>query len=182
MRKLMLLFLVVGLLAFPLMAQDYPRIEVFAGGEFMRLGGGGTDVNMPGGDVSATVNFKDWLGATADFSGAYKIITVNNVNVNAKVYSYAGGPVVSANSAGRLTPFVHALFGQARVTGSAGVGGVPASGSANGFTMLMGGGVDFKVKRLIAVRLFQADWVYYRISGETESQNGRVSAGVVLRF
>jgi hypothetical protein len=45
-----------------------------------------------------------------------------------------------------------------------------------------GGGADVKVNRVLAVRLIQADWVYYCFSGDSESHNVRVSIGIVLRF
>jgi len=111
----------------------------------------------------------------ADFGGAYKTIS----GIDTKVYSYTGGPVVSLNSAGKVNPFVHALFGGAHASASlSGVG----SGSTNGFTMMFGGGADVKLNQILAVRLVQADWVYYRFSGNSESHNVRVSTGIVLRF
>jgi hypothetical protein len=48
--------------------------------------------------------------------------------------------------------------------------------------MMFGGGADVKLNQLLAVRLIQADWVYYRFSGDSESHNVRVSTGIVLRF
>jgi opacity protein-like surface antigen len=119
---------------------------------------------------------------TADISGSYKTINVGGVNVDTKIYSYTGGPVVSLNSRGKVNPFVHALFGGAHVSGSASVEGSSGSASDNGFTMMFGGGVDVKVNRALAVRLVQADWVSYRFSGQSESHNVRLSTGIVFRF
>ena len=39
-----------------------------------------------------------------------------------------------------------------------------------------------KVNNAFAVRVIQADWVYYRFSGASESHNVRISTGVVFRF
>jgi hypothetical protein len=174
MKTLLSLIVVIGLLSLPLMAQDFPKAEIFGGYQFLHLGGSGTDVNANGWDASLTGNFNKYFGVTGDFSGAYK--TLNGVSAN--VYTYTGGPVVNLNSEGTVNPFVHALFGGAHVGASAsGVG----SGSENGFTMMYGGGADFKINKLLAFR-GQADWVYYRFSGVSESHNVRVATGIVLRF
>lgn len=173
MKLLLTLIAVVGLLSFPVMAQDYPKAEVFAGYQFLHLGNG-ADVNANGWNASLTGNFNRVLGVTADFSGSYKTIS----GVDAKIYSYTGGPVANFNHEGTVNPFVHALFGGAHLGASlSGVG----SGSTNGFTMMYGGGVDVKMSKLLAFR-GQGDWVYYRFSGLSESHNVRLSLGVVLRF
>ena len=175
MQRFFMLTVFLGVLSFPLMAQDHPKAEVFGGYQYLHLGGSGTDINANGWNASLTGNFNSWFGVAADFSGAYKTIS----GIDTKVYTYAGGPVVSLNSGGKVNPFVHALFGGAHASASlSGVG----SGSTNGFTMMFGGGADVKLNAVLAVRLVQADWVYYRFSGNSESHNVRVSAGIVLRF
>ena len=95
-----------------------------------------------------------------------------------KVYSYTFGPTVSLNHEGTINPFVHALFGGAHASASFSGSGA----STNGFAMMMGGGIDAKVAPHIAVRLVQADWIYYRFNGVGESKNVRVSTGIVFRF
>jgi hypothetical protein len=174
MKMFLGFIVVVGLLSLPLMAQDYPKAEIFGGYQFTHLGGSGTDINANGWNASLTGNFNSWLGLAADFGAAYK--TIGGVSTN--IYTYAGGPVVSLNSAGQINPFVHALFGGAHAGASlSGVG----SASTNGFTTMLGGGVDIKLNRLLAFR-GQADWVYYRFNGVGESHNLRISPGIVLRF
>jgi hypothetical protein len=171
----------MGLLSLPLMAEDYPKAEIFAGYQYLHLGNG-ADINASGWNASLTGNFNSWLGVTADFSGDYKTDTHTigplMANVDTKVYSYAGGPVVSLNSGGKVNPFVHALFGGAHLSAS-----VPGAGSdsSNGFTTMFGGGADIKLNRAFALRGL-ADWVYYRFSGENESHNLRVSMGIVFHL
>ena len=172
MRKM--LVLVPLLFAVSLAAQDYPKGEVFGGYQFTHLGG--TDgQNFNGWNVSATGNLNKTFGVTGDFSGSYKTVS----GVSAHIYTYTGGPVVSLNHDGKLNPFVHALFGGARLSASAGGLG---SASRNGFTMMLGGGADAKLNDNFAIRVFQADWVYYRFSGFNESKNVRISTGIVFRF
>ncbi len=174
MQKFLVLVVFLGVVSLPLMAQDYPKAEIFGGYQYLHLGNG-ADVNANGWDASLTGNFTKSFGVTGDFSGSYKTIE----GVSAKIYSYTGGPVVNLNAGGKVNPFVHALFGGAHFGASLSGEG---SGSTNGFTMMMGGGVDAKVNRAIAVRVIQADWVYYHFSGDSESHNVRVCAGIVIRF
>jgi hypothetical protein len=167
----MVLVLSLGL-CLPIAAQSVPVAEVFGGYQFTRLEGG---INANGWNASVTGNANRWFGLAGDFSGVYKSIG----GVNANVYTYTFGPVVSLNHEGTVNPFVHGLFGGAHLGASiSGVG----SGSTNGFVMMFGGGADAKVRRRFAVRVIQADWVYYRFSGVSSSKNVRISSGIVVRF
>jgi len=172
MRNFVIFGLLLGLVSLPALAQDFPKAEIFGGYQFTRLEGG---INANGFNASLTGNANRWFGVAADFSGTYKTIS----GINASVYTYTFGPVVSANHEGVVNPFVHALFGGAHLGAS--VSGI-GSGTANGFTMMFGGGADAKVSRHFAVRVIQADWVYYRFSGMSSNKNVRVSTGIVLRF
>ncbi|HYL13718.1 MAG TPA: hypothetical protein VEV41_11825 [Terriglobales bacterium] len=89
--------------------------------------------------------------------------------------TYTFGPTISAGK-GSISPFVHALFGGFRTS----VSGL--SGSANGFAMFLGGGIDAGMKHGLAFRVVQADWEILRSSGVTDRKNARVSTGIVLRF
>jgi len=177
MKRFIALVSFMILLSLPLLAQDYSRAEIFGGYQYLHLGNG-ADVNANGWDASLTGNFNKWFGVTGDFSGSYKTVDVSGESVDAKIYSYTGGPVVTINNGGSVSPFVHALFGGAHFSASlSGVG----SGSENGFTTMVGGGADIKINKLLALR-GQADWVFYRFSGDNESHNVRVCTGIVLRF
>lgn len=174
MRKIVLVTTLLGLFSLLAVAQDTPKAEVFGGYQFTHISAAGQSENFNGWNASLAGNVNQYLGVAADFSGAYKSIS----GVSVKVYSYTFGPVLSLNHGGKLNPFVHALFGGAHA--SAAFSGSGASTS--GFSMMMGGGADAKVSPHFAVRLIQADWVYYRFQGVGESKNVRVSTGVVFRF
>ncbi len=174
MRKFLVLVILLGLCSLAVMAQETPKAEVFGGYQYTRVSAGGVSENFNGWNASLTGNFNKYFGIAGDFSGSYKSIS----GVSARVYSYTFGPVLSLNHEGTFNPFVHALFGGAHA--SASFSGLSAS--SNGFAMMMGGGVDAKVSPRIAVRLFQADWVYYRFQGVGETGNVRVSTGLVFRF
>jgi len=175
MRKAVSLVVLLGLFPVLVMAQETPKAEVFGGYQFTHLSAGGDSENFNGWNASVAGNVTKDFGVAGDFSGSYKTIG----GVSAKIYTYTFGPVVNLNHQGTFNPFVHALFGGAHL--SASVSGV-GSGGANGFTMMMGGGADAKLGPRFAVRLFQADWVYYHFQGVGESKNVRISTGVVARF
>ena len=179
MAKLVAVFIVLGLFILPVAAQDTPKAEVFGGYQYLRVNVSDSGVsqgfNFNGWNASLTGNFNKWFGVAADFSGAYK--TISGVSVKAHTYTF--GPVISLNREGTVNPFVHALFGGVRL--SANLEGV-GSGGTNGFAMLMGGGVDAKVNKNLAIRVLQADWVYYHVEGTSQSKNVRLSTGIVLRF
>jgi hypothetical protein len=175
MRKVVLLITLLGLLSLLTVAQETPKAEVFGGYQYTRITLGDTGFNFNGWNASITGNVNKYLGVAADFSGAYK----SESGASLKVHSYTFGPVLSLNHEGTFNPFVHALFGGANANFSAnGVG----SASTNGFAMMVGGGADAKISPRLAVRLVQADWVYYRFEGVGENKNVRVSTGLVFRF
>jgi hypothetical protein len=174
MRKVVLLIALLGVFSLLAVAQETPKAEVFGGYQFTHISAGGQSENFNGWNGSLTGNFNKYFGVAGDFSGSYKSIS----GVSVKVYTYTFGPVLSLNHGGKLNPFVHALFGGAHASASFGGSGA----GTNGFSMMMGGGADAKVSRHLAVRLFQADWVYYRFQGVGESKNVRLSTGLVFRF
>ena len=181
MKYFLVLVALVGLLSIPMVAQDYPKAEVFGGYQFLHTGTihvAGQDIpdsseNWNGWDAGATGYFNKYFGVQGDFSGSYK--TINHVSGH--VYTYAGGPVIAYRE-GKVNPFVHALFGGSHFTASASGAG---SGSNNGFTMMYGGGADIKMSKILALR-GQVDWVYFHVSGISLTNNVRVATGIVLRF
>lgn len=163
MRKSVLqAILLAGLLSIPAFAQ---RVELFGGAQFEHVQ---PSYNAVGWNASLTGNFKHVLGITGDFSGAYK-----SHRVNSSVYTYTVGPVLTARLP-VVQPFIHALFGGARIE-SEGV-------SDNAFAMLVGAGLDIGLRKGIGLRLVQADWLITKFADETQNKQGRVSAGIVIKF
>jgi opacity protein-like surface antigen len=146
------------------------KAEVFGGYQYTRLEG----INLNGWNGALTANLTDNFGVTADFSGAYK----SESGANTKTYTYTFGPVISGRKDAPFTPFAHALFGGFHTS----VDVLGVSGSANGFAMQIGGGVDVRMSNNLAIRAGQFDWVSLRANGGSSNNNVRYSAGVVLRF
>jgi opacity protein-like surface antigen len=192
MRNFLALTVFVGFLSLPLWAQDNPKAEVFGGYQYLYNGNStingqsvpNSSQSFNGWEASVTGYFHRYLGIEGDFGGAYDTVGAASTHV----YTYTAGPVVSLNARGRVNPFVHALFGGVRVSASDSA----VSISENGFAMLFGGGVDVKATKIVAVRLIQADWLYYHFGSNTiagvtvpsfsQSNNVRISTGIVFRF
>jgi hypothetical protein len=158
-----------------------PLIELFGGYGFARLdGGGGTGTNLNGVLGSFGWNAKPWLQIVADSS--YDVVTVSGVKT--VLYGNHWGPRIffrRVRNRWGATPFVEGLAGGSRAdTTVSGTGGY--STSVNCFSFKVGGGLDIKPSRHLAIRLFDVD--YYRTSfGPNLHQNNYwASAGIVLRL
>ena len=158
-KQIIQTILLTGLLCASALGQ---RVEIYGGAQFEHLQ---SSYNAVGWNGSLTGNFKHVLGITG---GVYK-----SHPVSSSVYTYTVGPVLTARLP-VVQPFVHALFGGATISG----GGV----SDNAFAMLFGGGLDIGFRKGIGFRLVQADWLMTKFSDQTQDKQGRVSAGIVIKF
>ena len=161
-KQIIQTILLTGLLCASALGQ---RVEIYGGAQFEHLQ---SSYNAVGWNGSLTGNFKHVLGSTGDCSGVYK-----SHPGSSSVYTYTVGPVLTARLP-VVQPFVHALFGGATISG----GGV----SDNAFAMLFGGGLDIGFRKGIGFRLVQADWLMTKFNNQTQNSQGRVSAGIVIKF
>jgi hypothetical protein len=93
-------------------------------------------------------------------------------NADVTEHNFLFGPRGSF-SIGKFRPFAEALFGGAHVNAN-------AAGSNTSFATALGGGLDYKIIRVIAWR-FQGDYVQTRFFGTTQN-NVRLSTGIVFRY
>jgi opacity protein-like surface antigen len=119
------------------------------------------------------------IGIVADFSQAFsENVTIDCAAMTCPIiesaheYNMLFGPRVSF-SVGKLRPFAEALFG---------VGHVSANGSASdtSFATALGGGIDYRIFRPVALR-FEGDYVQTRFFSTTQN-NVRLSTGIAFRF
>lgn len=173
MRRLVCLLVLMVLAALPAAAQA-PKAEVFGGYSYTRInpGGSGNGFNLNGWNGSVAGNVNDWFGIVGDFGGTYG----SPSGVDTNVHTFLFGPRITARNE-QLQPFAHALFGGARIKGTA--AGVSVSDSA--FSMALGGGVDWKANDTVAIRLGQLDYLMTRF-GNDRQNNFRLSTGIVFRF
>lgn len=178
------LLAMISFFSLNLRAQDPPKVDVFAGYTYIKVNPSTSGVDgfhLNGGSISGAYNFKNWLGAVADFGGG----TNGNIagsGVSGSVYTYLFGPRVSYRHLGRITPFGQVLFGAAHETAS----GFGASGSQNAFAMTVGGGVDYKLTNRFSIRPIQVEDLITRFpegtAGNQTQNNLRVSTGFVVHF
>ncbi len=163
--------------------------NIFFGYSYNRAdtGSGGT-INLNGWEGSLEGKVLPFLGIVADFSGHYGsqaipiafctgVIGGNCLqgNVSSREHSFLFGPRASV-SLGPFRPFVHVLIGASHVSSSAS----SYSSSDTSFGDAIGGGVDYKVLHLLAVRI-QADALQTRFYSQTQN-DFRFSTGLVFNF
>lgn len=180
MKKTLIVFAVFLMGGLTAGAQEQPKAEVFLGYSYVRFippsSSGVSSFGLNGGSVSISYNPIHALGFVADIGG-YRAGNISGVPVALNMYTYMFGPKVALRR-GRLTPFAQALFGAAHGAVSASGAG---SASGNDFAMALGGGLDARVTRHVAIRLIQAEFLNIRESG-SHVNSARISAGVVFRF
>lgn len=142
-----------------------------------------SDFGMNGWQASITENATDWLGLTQQFGGNYGTREFPGAssafNTHFNTFSILSGPRLSYPGLKGVTPFAHALFGYDQTTAK--LEGTSFKTTSTSYAMAFGGGVDVKIRRHLAIRLFQAE--YYRYGAFGNNQNDlRFSTGIVLRF
>lgn len=153
-----------------------PLIEVYGGYSYMNAGTSAlaSRQSLSGFESSAEYNVNRWMAAEANFGGYYKSIDIIGVGTYAfHDYTIMGGPRFNIRKA-----FFHGLVGVDHLGGSTNFYAPGSTASDNTLAAAMGGGVQWKVSRHIAVRT-SADYVISRFEGLTQS-NFRVTAGVVF--
>ena len=191
--------------------QQTPAVEVFTGYTFIHANVGTTQTavigapagdplapsltvtsNIHGGSASVAYNLNNWFGLAADFGGS-QISSLNtsagpSINVDAKLFTYLFGPRFSYRKWKTFTPFGQVLFGGAHISDVTAFGMTVAK-SENAFAMTVGGGLDWNVTKLIAIRVGQVEYALTKFSnpfalpGTSGTQNNvRVSAGIVFRL
>ena len=139
-----------------LLAQDYPRVELSAGYSYGTVDTQGYgNNNAQGWSGSIAANLKRWVGVEAEVSSRFQTFDFNlgntGLQVNSRYYSVLGGPRF-AHRTGKVTPFVHALFGLDRGLDYGATVVDPVTGASitpyvNGIAAVPGGGFDYAVSR-----------------------------------
>jgi outer membrane protein OmpA-like peptidoglycan-associated protein/opacity protein-like surface antigen len=181
-----------------------PKGELFLGYTFWR--------NMPayydnrvdwlhGASMNVAYNFDSHLGLVVDVAGfpetsirlAAPGTPTQTYDSSGSVYTYLVGPRLSFRH-DRFTPFIQVLVGAAlaspvTINGCTGDPICTPLDSESAFAMTSGGGLDITLRRHIALRLFQAEYLTTRFhnppsnnAGRDWQGNLRLSTGLVLRF
>jgi hypothetical protein len=137
--------------------------------------------NTNGWEASVEGKVIPWVGFVADFDGHYGSQNFGtscfgapcSFSASVTEHNFLFGPRVSF-SVGKIRPFAQALFGAGHVDVNNGVG------SDTSFATALGGGLDYKLIKLVAWR-FQGDYVNTRFFGASQN-NFRFSTGIVVHF
>jgi opacity protein-like surface antigen len=178
------------LLAMPVAALAQ-KVEIFGGYSYLRAddcddnSGPNCDggIDLQGFNVSFNQNFTKWIGLKTDISGHYGDVTLipGSPKADLNAYLFLVGPQVTFPKFERVRPFAHVLFGVTRVSLTQFPIGGRTTIRDSAFTLAVGGGADLKLTDVVAIRLFQTDYVLTRFDDTTQN-NFRASTGVVLRF
>jgi opacity protein-like surface antigen len=157
--------------------QRVPRLEVSGGYSFLNAGTSAltSRQNLNGFESSAVINVNRWLAAEGNVSAYYKSLQILNVGTfGFHDYAFMGGPRFNVRKM-----FLHGLVGVDHLAGSTNFFATSASSSDNAIAAAVGGGVQWKVSRMLAVRT-SADYVLSRFEGATQS-NFRITTGIVFQ-
>jgi hypothetical protein len=160
-------------------------------------------VGQNGFNGSAVINVSRYVGIKGDVSGVYKSgrfaftvpsgvqsnpLTTVAFDAKARLYNFLGGVQIKDNaSGGRVKPFAHALVGAARRNNEIQGGGFaciaiipcPSSTKETGLAGAFGGGLDVRLSKRVAFRLFQVDYNPIKFDARTE-HNFRFGTGLVF--
>ena len=139
--------------------------------------------NLHGWEASFEGKVLPLVGIVGDVSGHYGSqsfveVTPNgpqNINVTGHEQEYLFGPRLSV-PVGKFTPFAELMVGAAHIH----TGGTLPSPSNTSFAYAVGGGLDYRIFRPIALRV-EGDYLRTKFFS-TRQNNFRLSVGVVFRF
>jgi len=162
-------------MAVPALAQGTSAVEVGGGYNLLKI----EETNIPAGwYAEVTGRMTPALAIVGQLSANYRNVEQANLNVDAKLAMFMGGARVNFATSSGAVPFVQALFGGARTSGSASVAGLMVSDSRTDAAMQLGGGVKF-FPGVIGVQV-GAD--YLHIFSDGDANGVRFAAGVVAGF
>jgi hypothetical protein len=208
----MLLGALMLAMAFPAVAQEGDKAEITGEYSYVRFNptlpriqnrnfnGGGFDASFflrPVFGVKAdlmfygSTNFTTTFGTVVTSAGT---IPAGTYSANGTLKTYLFGPIIKVRKK-HFEPFGQILFGVAHVDAYANLSKVIAvapgstfhvQGNQNPFALAVGGGIDLPLKKTIAIRLADVDYLLTRLTNpltSTNNQNNfRYCAGLQFRF
>jgi hypothetical protein len=187
MRKIVVIVFSVLLLGGLALAQIPTSGNVFFGYSYVNTNVFPNRISTNGWEGSLEGKVLPFIGIVADLSAYYGSESVSilppcpigNPNcgpivtsVGTAEHNYLFGPRVSFSIA-KFRPFAEALIGAGHINAH-------AAGASTSFATAIGGGLDYKLLRILAWR-FQGDYLQTRFFSNTQS-NVRLSTGIVVRF
>ena len=185
MRKIAVLaFLTVIMTGFAA-AQIPTSGNVFFGYSYYNSSINGQRTSLNGWEGSVEGKVLPFISIVGDFSGYDGSQNVTTcavpvgvgpgpciINTNFTEHNYLFGPRASI-SVGKIRPFAELLIGAGHVH-------INAGSSDTSFATAVGGGIDYRLVRLLAWR-FQGDYIHTNLFNVAQN-NLRLSTGIVVRF
>jgi opacity protein-like surface antigen len=170
------LALVVLSLAGMAAAQVPTSGNVYVGYSYYNTNLTGSRGSLNGWEGSLEGKIFPFIGIVADFSGDYGSLDfptrVGTVSASAHIENVLFGPRVSV-PVGKFRPFGEAMIGIAHANTN-------GFGSDTSFSTALGGGLDYRLIRLVAWR-FEGDYVRTSLFNGTQ-HNARISTGIAVHF
>lgn len=162
---------------------------------------GSNEFNCAGGGGTIAYNLTGMLGIAADLGGCKffsDALGIAGTKVNGSQFTYLFGPRLTFRNSSPFHPFFELNFGGDRLAASCkssstnclnAVGG--GTYSKNAFAMTVGGGLDIQLTKRIALRPFQAEYLYTRfgnscafaVCNNNNNQNSfRLKSGIVIAW
>ena len=137
---------------------------------------------MQGASAQIEGRFYGGWGAVADISGMH-IANINSTGVGLDMVTVTFGPRYTWTHA-RYQLFGQGLAGVANGFNSVFPGPLAAQTTAGSLAVKAGGGINYALRRHIALRLFEADYLRTQLPNSTNNaqNNFQLAAGIVLRF
>jgi len=182
-RSMLVFILLMLTTALPVKAQEEPaKLEESGGYSFIRFNVNAKlpgvpahdSYNASGGGGQLAFNANSRLSLVGDLSG-YVVTAGRPI---AGTFSYLFGPRLNFRRH-RITPFVQTLFG-----GIASTADLGSPGPANHFAMTAGGGLDYNLNKIVAIRVLQAEYYMTKFPDglSNRQDNVRIATGLVFRL
>ena len=175
MRRFVLI-VVVFLLAGMAAAQILTSGNVFFGYSYYNTDLTGNRGSLNGWEGSLEGKLFPFIGIVADFSGDHGSLDfptrVGTFSASAHVLSVLFGPRVSV-SVGKFRPFAEVMIGASHASTN-------GFGSDSSFATAVGGGLDYRLIRLVAWRI-EGDYVHSSLFNGAQN-NARISTGIAVHF
>ena len=165
----LLLFLYWSIFGSQSCAQERQKYEINAGYSCRRANTSVGPFNMNGINIAVARNMNTWLGIVGDLGGYHA--------EGFREESYLFGPRISKRLKVKSSIFGQVLIGG--VHANAGARGLPSY--TNGFATAIGGGMDYRLNRRIAIRTIQVEYLQTRL-GSAVQHDIRATMGVVFFF
>ena len=138
---------------------------------------------MQGGSIELGANVWHGWGSGAEVTGTHAS-AIGSTNIPLSLVTATFGPRYRWHADGRVSIYGQGLLGEANGFRSLFPTPAGAQTQANSLAVQVGGGVDLRLRKHVAVRALEASWLRTQLPNATNDiQNTlRLGAGIVLRF